>query len=149
MANIKNIEYDESNVAPAWRYCFCSECERHDDCLRYHTGLHLPADKLWGYAVLPAACKDGDCEFFKEIRLVRLAYGFDAMFEDVKNKDVTHIRADIFALLGGRSTYYRYHSGEYKLLPEQQEAIAAILAKYGYTENVKFDHYCDVLDFSE
>ena len=149
MANIKNIEYDESKVAPAWRYCFCSECERHDDCLRYHTGLHLPEDKLWGNAVFPTACKNSDCKFFKEIRAVRLAYGFTSAFMDVKNKDVTHLRTDIFALLGGRATYYRYHRGEYKLLPEQQEAIAAIFAKYGYTEDLNFDHYCEVLDFSE
>lgn len=148
MAKIQNIEYDESKVAPTWRYCFCSDCERHEECLRYQTGLHLPDDKLWGNAVFPTACKNGDCKYFKEIRAVRVAYGFNATFREVMNKDVTSLRKDVFALLGGRSTYYRHHRGEYKLLPEQQEAISALFAKYGYTENVIFDHYCDVLDFS-
>ena len=149
MAKIKNIEYDESKVAPAWRYCFCSECERHDDCLRYHTAQHIPDDKAWGYAIFPTACRNGECNYFKEIRVVTVAYGFDAMFSEVKNKDVTRLRKKMCDLLGGRSTYYRYYSGEYKLLPEQQEAIKALFAKHGYTENVSFDHYCDVLDFSE
>ncbi|MBO5613744.1 MAG: hypothetical protein J5905_04475 [Prevotella sp.] len=95
------------------------------------------------------AMRGGDCKFFKEIRLVRVAYGFTAMFKEVKNKDVAQLRKDVFGLLSGRSTYYRYHRGEYKLLPEQQEAVKAFFAKHGYTENVSFDHYCEVLDFSE
>ena len=71
--------------------------------------------------------RGGDCKFFKEIRLVRVAYGFTTMFKEVKNKDVAQLRKDVFGLLGGRSTYYRYHRGEYKLLPEQQEAVKVFL----------------------
>ena len=37
--------------------------------------------------------------------------------------------------------YYRVHHGENMLTPEEQEEIMKILAQYGSTEGVRFDHY--------
>ena len=47
----------------------------------------------------------------------------------------------------GCGPYYRYHSGENKLTPKQQADIMAILAKYGPTEGLAFDHYETSWDF--
>jgi hypothetical protein len=43
--------------------------------------------------------------------------------------------------------YYRYHSGENKLTPKQQADIMEILAKYGPTDGLAFDHYETSWDF--
>ena len=43
--------------------------------------------------------------------------------------------------------YYRVHHGENMLTPEEQEEIMKILAQYGSTEGVRFDHYVEGLDF--
>jgi len=50
-------------------------------------------------------------------------------------------------LKGEMRDYYRYHSGENKLTPKQQADIMAILAKYGPTEGLAFDHYETSWDF--
>ncbi len=149
MATIKNIEFYFGDLAPAWRYCFCEGCPRHEDCLRFQIGLLVPEDRTWGNAVFPTAYRKGECKFFKEIRRVRVAYGFSTLFDEVKHKEVATLRGRMMEYLGGRSTYYRYNSGEYKLTPEQQEWIQRLFVRYGYAEGVTFDHYGDVLDLSE
>lgn len=42
-------------------------------------------------------------------------------------------------LLGGKTAYYRYHRGERKLSPSQQESIRRLFLKYSY-ERVEFAH---------
>ena len=39
--------------------------------------------------------------------------------------------------------------GASSLTPEQQEWVLRLFAHYGYSENMAFENYCDVLDFSE
>ena len=148
MAKIKDIEYNENDVPASWRYCFCEECDRHEDCLRFQTGWQVPEDRTWGNAVFPTAYRRGECPHFKEIRRIHAAYGMDTLYVDVKHKDFADIRDKIKGYLGGHSTYYRYNRGERLLTPEQQEWILRLFARYGYTENLSFAHYCNVLDLS-
>jgi hypothetical protein len=37
--------------------------------------------------------------------------------------------------------YYRYHHGENKLSPKQQDDIMQILSHFCSTEGIHFDHY--------
>ena len=41
----------------------------------------------------------------------------------------------------GMGPYYRAHHGENKITPKQQDDIMQILARFGSTEGIKFDHY--------
>ena len=50
--------------------------------------------------------------------------------------------------LGSKGQYYRYKLGQMKLLPEQQEHIKQIFARFGY-EDVDFEHFSDEIDFTE
>ena len=47
----------------------------------------------------------------------------------------------------GMGPYYRYHHGENKLSPKQQDDIMQILAHFGTTEGIHFDHYETDWDF--
>jgi len=149
MATIKDIYFNFREVPPSWRFCFCSDCPKCDDCLRFQTGKHIPESMTWGSAVFPTAYKNGACRHFKQIRFIHAAYGFSPLFSDVKQKDYTALRNRIKAYLGGHGTYYRYNRGEKLLTPEQQEWVLRLFAHYGYSENMAFENYCDVLDFSE
>ena len=44
-------------------------------------------------------------------------------------------------------TYYRYHHGENKLSPRQQQDILQIRAKFGPTDGLAFDHYETAFNF--
>jgi hypothetical protein len=48
----------------------------------------------------------------------------------------------------GCGPYYRYHHGENLLSPQQQEDIMNILARYGSTDGLAFDHYVTDFDFT-
>ena len=47
----------------------------------------------------------------------------------------------------GNGPYYRYHHGDNKLTPSQQQDILQILSKFGSTDNLAFNHYETDFDF--
>lgn len=148
MDKIKDVIFDFSSLPPSWRFCFCADCPQHVDCLRFQTGKFVPSDMTWGSAVFPTAYGNGACSHFKQIRVIHAAYGFRPLFREVKQKDYSLLRNQMKAYLGGHGTYYRYNRGERLLTPEQQDWILRLFAQYGYTEDMHFEHYRDVLDFS-
>ena len=63
-------------------------------------------------------------------------------------KNAPLLRAEMRSYLGSKGQYYRYKLGQLKLLPEQQEYIKQLFAKFGY-ESVDFEHFSEEIDFSE
>ena len=80
--------------------------------------------------------------------MIHAAWGFNSLFEDVKHADYTPLRETIKNYLGSHTSYYRYHRGEKLLTPEQQQWILDLFAQYGYTNELHFDSYRDMIDFS-
>ena len=62
----KKFKFDE--VPEGYLLCFNAECDKHDDCLRYLAGQHVPPVVMGGPAVYPNAYKDGICPYFKKTR---------------------------------------------------------------------------------
>ena len=135
-------------IPPSFSPCFLNECPKTDTCLRFLAGKHIPDDKLGGLAIYPTVLKKDTCPCYKAIRVIHAAYGFNTLFKDIKLKDDTPLRNRIKAHVGGRSAYYRYHRGELLLTPEQQTWIIDLFRHYGYTEDLHFDGYRDVYDFT-
>ena len=144
----QEIIYDFSHIAPGYQLCFLSDCPRHEDCLRYLAGQHVPAEPDWGPAIYPSMKRDEHgCRLFRTSQPKHMAWGFNTLFEDVKSKHEAGLRKAVKEYLGGHGTYYRYNSGEKKLDPEQQAWIIQLFQKMGYQSNLRFDHYADVIDF--
>lgn len=135
-------------VPPSFCLCFQADCPRAGECIRFLAGKHAGEERTCGPAVYPAARRGSGCTCYKRTRLIRAAYGFNALFAEVKKKDDTPLRNRIKAYLGGHTTYYRYHHGERLLTPEQQEWITDLFRRHGYEGDLKFDAYRDVYDFS-
>jgi len=140
--------FDFSMVPPRWQLCFLTNCPRHGQCLRYAVGQHVPDGMLMGPAVYPPSFRNGSCRYFKQLRMVSVAWGFDALFKEVKQADFTPLRNSIKRYLGGHGTYYRYEHGERLLTPTQQTDILNLFKQRGYTQDMHFDHYKEVIDFS-
>mgnify|MGYP003086551146 FL=1 len=135
-------------VPPLFAVCFIEGCPQAATCLRHFAGTFIPSVIHTGPAVYPTALNTGKCAEFKPLRSMRGAWGFDTIFAEVKQKDSTRLRNDIKQFLGGHGTYYRYYNGSRLLTPEQQEWIISLFRNCGYTDNLTFDHYVDVYDFS-
>lgn len=124
----KNIMLSEKTfptelVSPSFQLCFTTECKKAADCIRYLAGQHTAPDRDFGPTIYPSVLKRGECPYFKQIRTIHGAWGFNALFAEIKSKDAPDIRNQIKKYLGGHGTYYNYNKGKYLLTPEQQEWI--------------------------
>lgn len=136
------------NIPCSVTYCFTEPCPMKDKCIHYLSGLYKNEETDRGDAIFPNALKDGKCKYFAPLRVVKMAWGFNKLFTEMKVKDAPVLRAEMRDYLGSKGQYYRYKLGQLKLLPEQQEYIKQLFASYGY-QNVDFDNFADEIDFTQ
>jgi len=128
-------------------YCFTEPCPMKDECIHYLFSLYKRDDVKRGDAIFPNALKDGKCPYFTVLRVVKMAWGFEKLFAEVKVKDAPILRSKMRNFFGSKGQYYRYKLGQLKLLPEQQEFIKQLFAQFGYND-VEFEHFSEEIDFS-
>ena len=134
-----------------WGYarCFNDACKRKDTCMHYLARvLTNQLDWFIGQAVFPTAWQDGECRCYREKRLVRKAWGFSHLYDNVPRHQKAEARHCVRSYFSaGMGPYYRAHHGENKLTPKQQDDIMQILARFGSTDGIKFDQYETDWDF--
>ena len=144
----KKLKFTFDMVPPSWPLSFVQDCPMATACISHLAGEHVPANVSFGPAVYPTALHDGRCVHFKQIRIMRGAWGMNELFRQLTRADSATLHRRVKAYLGGNGTYYRYNRGERVLTPNQQENILAMFKNFGYTKCLEFDHYQDVYDFS-
>lgn len=145
---MSNENFDFQFVPSPYALCFNSSCPLSQQCLRFLAGSHVPDNLTWGTSIYPNAYADGKCDHFKQTRIVRAAKGFGDILANVRRSDYRAMRHRLQKCLGTGGTFYRYRNGEKLIMPEQQEAIRQIFRSYGYDDNVKFNAYVTVYDFT-
>ena len=144
MENHDDLTYEM--LPSSWAFCFVDGCPKADDCIRHISSRVIPSGVTTGNAIYPTATNADSCPHFKAIRKIHVAWGFDTLFDEVRQKDSTALRNALKHYLGGHGTYYRYHNGEKKLTPEQQQWIINLFKNHGYVNNPEFDHYRYIYD---
>ena len=140
---MKDTSFKFEMLPGNWALCFNRNCAQSNKCMRFFAAQSLPTQNTIGYAVYPNAQAQSGCTHFVEKRLVKLAYGFRGLLDDIKVKDQTTLRYALIGYFGCRSTYYRYLNDKQALLPEQQTDLAEIFRAHGYTEELVFDEYAE------
>ena len=140
--------FEYGNVPSIITYCFTEPCPMKNKCIHYLSALYDKDKKDRGEAIFPNALKDGKCKYFTPLRVVKMAWGFDKLFAEIKVKDAPALRAKMREYLGSKGQYYRDKLGKLKLLPEQQEYIKQLFVSYGY-HDVEFEHFSDEIDFTK
>ena len=111
-------------------------------------GLLKAESRHYGQAVFPTAWQDGKYTCYREKRFVKKAWGFTSLYNKVPKNQKAEARSYVRSYFSsGMGPYYRYHHGENKLSPRQQEDILKIIANYCSIEGIKFDHYVEGWDF--
>lgn len=146
--NVLKMAFDEGRMPRSVTYCFLSNCPQRETCVHHLCFLANGERMEKGRAVFPGALKKDGCPYFAPLRMVRMAWGFDGLFRDVKVKDAPKLRAQMRELLGSKGQYYRYKLGRMKLLPEQQAEVERLFSSFGYSE-VEFDHFSDEIDLTK
>lgn len=127
--------------------CFQSDCPQADTCAHFLASKFIIKGQVSGPTIYPTSRLNGTCVCYKQTGIIHAAYGFKALFAEIKKKDEKPIRDRIKKYLGGNTAYYRYHHGKRLLSPDQQEWILALFRQHGYTEELHFDGYQDIYDF--
>ena len=102
----KAFEY--GNVPSNITYCFTEPCPMKNKCIHYLSGLYKNEKTDRGDAIFPNALKNGNCKYFAPLRVVKMAWGFDKLFAEMKVKDAPALRAEMRDYLGSKGQYYRY-----------------------------------------
>ena len=142
-----NKDLNFSMVPHGWALCYLGECKRKEECMWYQMCFLATEETTRTTCVLPTVLKKKVCPHFHPIKKVRVAAGFEKIFDELKAKHQATIKMKLMGYFGARSTYYRYRSGERSLTPEQQEWILNLLRRYGYTEGIEFDSYREEYQF--
>lgn len=147
MKQLKQLKeaFDKGNTPKQVLFCFQGQCPKSSECVHYLCYLARGEAEEWGKAVFPKVLTEQACPFWAPLRVVRMAWGFDNLFRDVRVKDAPKLRAAMIALFGSKGQYYRFKLGQRKLVPEQQADVKKLFADYGYGD-VAFDHYAEELD---
>ena len=148
--NMKDQELKASDIPDWYALCFNGECGKKLTCMHHQAMLQKLGERTHGHAIYPTAWQKGACPYYHEKKRVQKAWGFSQLYKNVEKHYKAEARRAVSALFGrGNGQYYRAHHGEIMLTPKQQAGIMSILAKYGRTNNIKFDHYKTVWDFDE
>ncbi len=144
--NEKKITYQD--IPAGYPLCFNDDCSKKASCMHYQAWLLIPEDRQHGAAVYPTAWKDGECNYYREKRIVQKAWGFTHLYDNIPQQNRAEARLCVRSYFsGGCGPYYRYHHGENLLSPRQQQDILNILAKFASTDGIRFDHYVEDWDF--
>ena len=130
-----------------WTYCFNEQCVVKEECVRFLSTRFLSEKRHSGNAVFPSAWRNGNCQYYEKLRIAKLAWGFDHLYRNVTLKDAPTLRCRLRGYLGSKGQYYRYKLGQQKLVPEQQEHIKQLFARFGY-KDVDFDYFAEEIDFT-
>jgi len=148
MLSLMEKQLENKNIPSGFALCFNETCQLRKSCMHYQAYLLQPKERLSGPAILPSAWQDGECQRYCEEKLVKKAWGFTDIYRNVPYYLKAEARRKVKNYFSsGNGPYYRYHHGENKLSPRQQEDIIKILANYGNTEGLAFDHYEMDYDF--
>lgn len=142
-------DFNYKQVPYHWSLCYLSECGRKEECMRYQVCQLMPVGITDRPCVLPSVLKKKECPRFHPVKKVRAAIGFKLIFQKVLAKDIQEIRSKIAQYLGSQATFFRYQRGDYPLMPRQQEWIQKLFCQYGYMEELSFDKYRDIYQFTD
>ena len=143
-----NKELTYKDIPMGYPLCFNSECTKKENCMHYQAMLLRRDNRNSGNAVFPTAWQEGECKCFREKRLVKKAWGFKHLYDNVPQRDKVEARRRVRSYFSrGCGPYYRVDNGENMISPKQQEYIMKIIAQFGSTEGIKFDHYVEEWDF--
>lgn len=116
-----------------FRVCCKESCTRKEECLRYYVWKNYTENENTIICINPLfdGLKD-ECQFFRQIQPIKLAYGFDkSMYDELPKKKSERLWNKIHNYFGN-AEYYRYLRGEKPLFPDQQQFLEQEFRKTGY-----------------
>lgn len=145
-ADLVRIYFSKGDAYNSWTYCFNQQCPLAQECAHYLSVTYKRPEQTSGYAIYPDAYHDNKCEHFLQLHMMKMAYGFEHLLDELKRKDEGNFRLRMTSFFGSSTTYYRYKLGQIALFPLQQQYILQWCKGHGYT-NMRFDRYTEEVNY--
>ena len=116
--------------------CFNDECELANSCLHRLAARSGRQKDEVVTVVNPIRYCGKNCRYYKENKVVTMAYGMKDSFHEVKADHIASLRNSLINHFG-RGSYYLRRNGLRGIAPEEQHYIASAFRHFGY--EVKFD----------
>ena len=124
-ADLVRLYFNKESAYNSWDYCFNQQCPLAQECAHYLSVTYKKPEQTKGYAIYPDAYHDNKCEHFLQLQMMKMAYGFMDILEELKHKDEASFRVHMTSYFGSKTSYYRYKLGQTGLVPEQQQYVRA------------------------
>ena len=131
-----NNEPQYETMPEHYLLCFNDECSLADKCLHRLAARSGRQRDNVAWAVNPACHSGKTCPYYKENKVVTMAYGMKHSFHEVKADHIASLRKTLVSHFGNGS-YYLRRNGLRPITPEEQQYIGSVFRKYGY--EVKYD----------
>ena len=122
--------------------CQQQDCPRAGKCLHqiaYRPLIEQPATVL--RLLNPTLCtRDGACPYFRDSAPVTYARGFTGMQSRMFPAQYQQFMSILMSHFG-RNPYFERRRGEFPLSPKEQRIVLNALRRVGVTEELRFDHY--------
>ena len=145
-ADLVRLYFNKESAYNSWNYCFNQQCPLAQECAHYLSVTYKKPEQTKGYAIYPDAYHDNKCEHFLQLQMMKMAYGFMNILEELKRKDEANFRVHMTFYFGSKTSYYRYKLGQTGLVPEQQQYVLKWCQQHGYT-NMRFDRYAEEVNY--
>lgn len=134
--------FAKGETPSGWEFCFNTQCPLAAKCAHQLSVVYKDSEKTRGYAIYPDAYRNGKCEHFMQLQMVKTAWGFEKILNELKRKDEGSFRVHMTSYFGSGTSYYRYKLGQLPLMPEHQQYVLDFLQGHGYSD-LKFDKYTE------
>ena len=132
----------DSNPPEHYLFCANDNCEKADNCLRRLAEKYGLSKDAIMQMVNPQLCCGNSCRYYREKKIVRMAYGMKQLYEKVLAKDIASMRYAVNSHFGNGS-YYKRRNGKQPITPKEQLFVDKVFKVHGYAEGAVFDRYAD------
>lgn len=133
---MNNKEPQYKTMPEHYLLCFNDECELANSCLHRLAARSGRQKDEVVMVVNPMKFCGKNCRYYKENKMVTMAYGMKDSFHEIKADHIASLRNRLISHFG-RGSYYLRRNGLRPITPEEQQYIASVFHSYGY--ELKFD----------
>ena len=125
--------------AEKYLVCFIEQCPKHEHCLRWIVGQHVPCEQFSITCVNPKLAKKKDeCPAFRDSRPQNVAKGMIHFYDEMPRKLEVAIKNDLIARYT-RVGYYNMRKAERPITADIEKSIEQVCRNHGWNEILQFD----------
>ena len=126
--------------ASRYMVCFPDGCSRHEACLHWLVGQYVNEDAvvLQSVNLRNRLVRQDQCPLFRPKVYGKQKRGMLHFYDDMPGRIERAVRLQLIHIFN-RKVYYQMRNGQRPISPDEQQQIAAVCQRYGWTGPLSYD----------